>query len=55
LALSKYEDQAQWDREVYPLLRLYRPFGNFSELNFAQIGHGIGYYNANRLRAKRAD
>jgi 2-polyprenyl-6-methoxyphenol hydroxylase-like FAD-dependent oxidoreductase len=44
LALSAYVDQAQWDREVYPLLRLYRPFGNFSELNFSQVGHGIGYY-----------
>jgi 2-polyprenyl-6-methoxyphenol hydroxylase-like FAD-dependent oxidoreductase len=43
-ALAEYEDQDQWDREVYPLLRLYRPFGNFSELNFAQVGHGIGYY-----------
>jgi tryptophan halogenase len=48
LALSGYEDQERWDREVYPLLRLYRPFGNFSELNFAQVGHGIGYYDANR-------
>jgi hypothetical protein len=48
LALWAYEDQDQWDREVYPLLRLYRPFGNFSELNFAQIGHGIGYYTAHR-------
>jgi tryptophan halogenase len=46
LALSAYDDQDQWEREVYPLLRLYRPFGNFSELNFAQIGHGIGYYVA---------
>jgi tryptophan halogenase len=46
LALSAYDDQDRWDREVYPLLRLYRPFGNFSELNFAQVGHGIGYYNA---------
>jgi Tryptophan halogenase len=55
LALSKYEDQSQWEREVYPLLRLYRPFGNFSELNFAQIGHGIGYYNANTLRAQSVD
>jgi hypothetical protein len=27
-------------------LSLYRPFGNFSELNFAQVGHGIGYYDA---------
>jgi tryptophan halogenase len=43
-ALSECEDQEQWDREVYPMLRLYRPFGNFSELNFAQVGHGIGYY-----------
>jgi tryptophan halogenase len=43
-ALSDYEDQERWDREVYPLMRLYRPFGNFSELNFAQVGHGIGYY-----------
>jgi tryptophan halogenase len=48
LALSQCEDQDQWDREVYPLLRLYRPFGNFSELNFAQIGHGIGYYKTHR-------
>jgi tryptophan halogenase len=46
LALSGYHDQEQWDREVYPLLSLYRPFGNFSELNFAQIGHGIGFYGA---------
>jgi Tryptophan halogenase len=48
LALSAYDDQDRWDREVCPLLRLYRPFGNFSELNFAQIGHGIGYYGAAR-------
>jgi tryptophan halogenase len=59
LALSSYEDQDRWEREVYPLLRLYRPFGNFSELNFAQVGHGIGYYNANlgsdrRQRSSRA-
>jgi hypothetical protein len=55
LALSAYEDQDQWDREVYPLLKLYRPFGNFSELNFAQVGHGIGYYDASRRdgRARR--
>jgi hypothetical protein len=26
------------------LLKVFRPFGNFSELNFAQVGHGIGYY-----------
>jgi 2-polyprenyl-6-methoxyphenol hydroxylase-like FAD-dependent oxidoreductase len=55
LEISGYEDQERWDREVYPLLRLYRPFGNFSELNFAQIGHGIGYYEANhgKDRARR--
>lgn len=46
LALASREDQEQWDRDVYPLLRLYRPFGNFSELNFAQVGHGIGYYDS---------
>jgi hypothetical protein len=45
LAIGEYEDQDRWDREIYPLLRLYRSFGNFSELNFAQVGHGIGYYN----------
>jgi tryptophan halogenase len=42
--LAECENQDQWDREVYPMLRLYRPFGNFSELNFAQVGRGIGYY-----------
>jgi hypothetical protein len=46
LTLSEYDNQDRWDHEVYPLLRLYRPFGNFSELNFAQVGHGIGYYGA---------
>jgi tryptophan halogenase len=46
LTLSTYDDQERWDREVYPLLKVYRPFGNFSELNFAQVGHGIGYYKA---------
>jgi tryptophan halogenase len=45
-ALSSYEDQDRWDEEIYPLLRIYKPFGNFSELNFAQVGHGIGYYDA---------
>ena len=53
-ALAAYDDQERWDREVYPLLRLYRPFGNFSELNFAQIGHGIGYYDASPGLGKRA-
>ncbi|MGK7874242.1 MAG: tryptophan 7-halogenase [Xenococcaceae cyanobacterium] len=43
-ALSIWEDQNRWTREVYPLLSIYRPFGTFSELNFAQVGHGIGYY-----------
>jgi hypothetical protein len=47
-ALSDYEDQDRWDREVYPLLLLYRPFGSFSELNFAQVGHGIGYYDVDK-------
>jgi len=55
LALSAYEDQDQWDREIYPLLRIYRPFGNFSELNFAQVGHGIGYYNAPQDAGRTAD
>jgi tryptophan halogenase len=45
LALSGYDDQGQWERDVYPLLRIYRPFGNFSELNFSLVGHGIGYYS----------
>jgi tryptophan halogenase len=48
LALSRCEDQETWDREFFPLLRLYQPFGNFSEFNFAQIGHGIGYYKTVR-------
>jgi tryptophan halogenase len=51
LALSSYEDPDDWDREVYPLLRLYRPFGNFSELNFSQVGHGIGYYASDQFPA----
>jgi len=50
LALSECKDQDQWERDFYPLLRLYRPFGNFSELNFAQVGHGIGYYGASAGR-----
>ena len=51
LALASYEDPDDWDREVYPLLRLYRPFGNFSELNFSQVGHGIGYYASDQFPA----
>ena len=46
LELPRIEDEARWQREVAPLLRLYRPFGNFSELNFAQVGHGIGAYGS---------
>jgi tryptophan halogenase len=52
--LSDYKDQDQWEREIYPQLRLYCPFGNFSELNFAQVGHGIGYYNATAERGPAA-
>jgi tryptophan halogenase len=44
--LSGCDDQEEWERELFPLMKLYRPFGNFSELNFAQVGHGIGYYQA---------
>jgi tryptophan halogenase len=47
-SLSACVDQDAWDREVYPLLKIYRPFGNFSELNFAQVGHGIGYYGSRK-------
>ena len=46
LALSEYQEQDRWEPEVSSLLRLYRGFGNFSELNFSQVGHGIGYYDA---------
>jgi tryptophan halogenase len=45
LALSRYEDENGWQRDIFPLLKLYVPYGNFSELNFAQVGHGIGYYH----------
>lgn len=44
LALSRYEDEDKWQQDVYPLLKLFMPYGNFSELNFAQVGHGIGFY-----------
>lgn len=49
------EDEAQWERDVLPLLTQYIPYGNFSELNFAQVGHGIGYYQNHRPRARAAD
>ncbi|MGQ7847268.1 tryptophan 7-halogenase [Granulosicoccus sp. 3-233] len=42
--LTACHDQAQWNRDVFPLMSRYLPFGNFSELNFAQVGHGLGYY-----------
>jgi flavin-dependent dehydrogenase len=44
LAIPEIEEEGRWKREVFPLLKVFRPFGNFSELNFAQVGHGIGYY-----------
>lgn len=45
-ALSACDNQDQWNRDVFPLMRQYLPFGNFSELNFAQVGHGLGYYHS---------
>ena len=53
-ALSAYEDPDRWEEEIYPLLSIYRPFGNFSEINFAQVGHGIGYYDACPAPRRRA-
>lgn len=43
--LAEDRNDEQWAKEILPLLRKFVPFGNFSELNFAQVGHGIGYYN----------
>lgn len=43
--LHQIADRAQWAREVFPRLRLHRPFGNFSTLNVAQVGHGIGWFH----------
>ncbi len=43
-ALAQCRNQDEWDQQIFPLLKLFRPFGNFSELNFAQVGHGIGCY-----------
>ena len=48
LSLAGYDDPESWDREVLPLLTRFVPFGNFSELNFAQVGHGMGYYSTNQ-------
>ncbi len=42
--LAEIQDREQWNERVFPRLRLHRPFGNFSELNVAQVGHGIGYF-----------
>lgn len=46
-------DNDEWVRDVMPRIRMYHPFGNFSELNFAQVGHGIGYYAAAKSAASR--
>jgi len=43
--VSGVSEETQWTDKVLPLLRLYRPYGNFSELNFAQVGHGIGAFS----------
>lgn len=43
--LHTIADRQQWLSQVYGRLRLFRPFGNFSELNVAQVGHGIGYFH----------
>lgn len=45
-ALARYEDKEAWDRDIVPKMGLFTPYGNFSALNFAQIGHGIGLYGA---------
>lgn len=42
--LSEITDREQWIERVFPRLRLHRPYGNFSELNVAQVGHGIGSF-----------
>lgn len=44
--LDRIADREQWTREVFPRLQRYRPFGNFSELNVAQVGQGIGWFPA---------
>ncbi|MEM8664814.1 MAG: tryptophan 7-halogenase [Pseudomonadota bacterium] len=49
------EDEDRWNREVLPRLTQFVPYGNFSELNFAQVGHGIGYYQSHRQAARAAD
>jgi hypothetical protein len=43
--LADITSREQWVREVFPRLRLHRPYGNFSELSVAQVGHGIGWFS----------
>lgn len=42
--LDEITEREDWNRRVFPRLRLHRPYGNFSELNVAQVGHGIGAF-----------
>jgi hypothetical protein len=42
--LGEITDRDEWNRRVLPRLRLHHPYGNFSELNVAQVGHGIGLF-----------
>lgn len=44
--LSQELSPSQWQASVFPQMKLYQPFGTFSELNFAQVGHGIGFYDS---------
>jgi tryptophan halogenase len=43
--LAGIDDREAWNQKVFPKLKLYRPYGNFSELNVAQVGHGIGLFS----------
>jgi hypothetical protein len=43
-ALRRIEEREPWEREILPRLRLCRAFGNFSELNVAVVGHGMGLF-----------
>lgn len=42
--LARIDNREQWNRDIFPRLQLYRPFGNFSELSVAQVGHGTGFF-----------
>lgn len=53
-ALAQYEDKDAWDRDIIPQMRLFAPYGNFSALNFAQVGHGIGLYGTHEAAPARA-